>query len=88
MPPANKPAPTPAISVSHLDKTYGSGFKALNNVNLDIRHGEFVVDNGRRKESVNEAFAGSAQVCCEFQTAGADKIVVAKLRKLNASPRQ
>src|SRR5438477_8319149 len=34
------PAPTPAISVSHLDKTYGSGFKALKNVNLDIRHGE------------------------------------------------
>jgi len=34
------PTPTPAISVSHLDKIYGSGFKALKNVNLDIRHGE------------------------------------------------
>ncbi len=31
---------TPAISVSHLDKTYASGFQALKDVNLDIRHGE------------------------------------------------
>src|SRR6201997_3361508 len=34
------PAATPAISVSHLDKVYASGFQALKNVNLDIRHGE------------------------------------------------
>src|ERR1700687_2322183 len=31
---------TRAISVSHLDKTYASGFQALKDVNLDIRHGE------------------------------------------------
>jgi ABC-2 type transport system ATP-binding protein len=31
---------TSAISVSHLDKTYASGFQALKDVNLDIRHGE------------------------------------------------
>jgi ABC-2 type transport system ATP-binding protein len=31
---------TPAISVSHLGKTYASGFRALNDINLDIRHGE------------------------------------------------
>jgi ABC-2 type transport system ATP-binding protein len=31
---------TSAISVSHLDKTYASGFQALNDINLDIRHGE------------------------------------------------
>jgi ABC-2 type transport system ATP-binding protein len=31
---------TPAISVSHLDKTYASGFQALKDVSLDIRHGE------------------------------------------------
>src|SRR6201997_1127610 len=31
---------TPAISVLHLNKTYASGFQALKNINLDIRHGE------------------------------------------------
>src|SRR6202051_123147 len=30
----------PAISVSHLNKTYASGFQALKDINLDIRHGE------------------------------------------------
>src|SRR5262252_3075280 len=34
------PATTPAISVSRLDKIYASGFQALKNVNLEIRHGE------------------------------------------------
>jgi len=28
------------ISVANLSKTYGSGFKALKNVNLDIKRGE------------------------------------------------
>jgi len=31
---------THAISISHLSKTYASGFQALNDVSLDIRHGE------------------------------------------------
>ena len=31
---------TSAISVSHLDKTYASGFQALKDINLDIPHGE------------------------------------------------
>jgi len=30
----------PIISVSHLSKTYGSGFTALKDINLDIRRGE------------------------------------------------
>ncbi len=29
-----------AIAVSHLDKTYASGFQALKDINLEIRHGE------------------------------------------------
>src|ERR1700719_3458310 len=29
-----------AISVSHLNKTYASGFQALKDINLEIRHGE------------------------------------------------
>ncbi len=31
---------TSAISVSHLNKTYASGFPALKDINLEIRHGE------------------------------------------------
>src|ERR1700723_538855 len=31
---------TSALSVSHLCKTYASGFQALKDINLDIRHGE------------------------------------------------
>jgi ABC-2 type transport system ATP-binding protein len=31
---------THAISISHLSKTYASGFQALKDVSLDIRHGE------------------------------------------------
>jgi ABC-2 type transport system ATP-binding protein len=34
------PTTTPAISVSRLDKIYASGFQALKDVSLDIRHGE------------------------------------------------
>src|SRR6266403_3020310 len=30
----------PIISVANLSKTYGSGFKAVNNINLEIRRGE------------------------------------------------
>ena len=30
----------PAISIAHLSKTYASGFQALKDVSLDIRHGE------------------------------------------------
>src|ERR1700742_4375743 len=30
----------PIISVKNLSKTYGSGFKALNDINLDINRGE------------------------------------------------
>jgi len=31
---------TAAISITHLNKTYASGFQALDDINLDIRHGE------------------------------------------------
>src|SRR5690242_16587611 len=31
---------SPIISVANLSKTYGSGFKALRDINLDIRKGE------------------------------------------------
>jgi ABC-2 type transport system ATP-binding protein len=38
--PAGVTAMDPIISVSHLSKTYASGFRALNDINLDIRRGE------------------------------------------------
>jgi ABC-2 type transport system ATP-binding protein len=31
---------TSAISITHLNKTYASGFQALKDINLDIQHGE------------------------------------------------
>jgi ABC-2 type transport system ATP-binding protein len=30
----------PSISISNVSKTYASGFRAIKNVNLDIRRGE------------------------------------------------
>src|SRR5256885_8385 len=45
----------PIISVSNLSKTYGSGFKALNNVNLDIRPGEIFALLGGMKRRVMTA---------------------------------
>jgi ABC-2 type transport system ATP-binding protein len=38
--PAGVLAVQPVISVSHLSKTYASGFQALNDINLDIHRGE------------------------------------------------
>jgi ABC-2 type transport system ATP-binding protein len=39
-PPAGVTAMKPIISVSHLSKIYASGFRALNDINLDIQRGE------------------------------------------------
>jgi ABC-2 type transport system ATP-binding protein len=39
-PPAGVTAMQPVISVSHLSKIYASGFRALNDINLDIQRGE------------------------------------------------
>jgi ABC-2 type transport system ATP-binding protein len=36
----DEPAAQPAISISNLSKTYATGFQALKNINLEIRHGE------------------------------------------------
>jgi ABC-2 type transport system ATP-binding protein len=39
-PPVGVTAMQPVISVSHLSKVYASGFRALNDINLDIQRGE------------------------------------------------
>ena len=50
-----------AISVSHLDKTYAGGFKALKDVNLEIRHGEIFAllgPNGAGKTTLISIICG------------------------------
>src|ERR1700687_3044098 len=51
----------PAISVEHLNKTYASGFQALKNINLDIRHGEIFAllgPNGAGKTTLINVICG------------------------------
>jgi ABC-2 type transport system ATP-binding protein len=52
---------TPAISVSHLEKTYASGFQALKDINLEIRHGEIFAllgPNGAGKTTLISIICG------------------------------
>ncbi|WP_307756299.1 ATP-binding cassette domain-containing protein [uncultured Bradyrhizobium sp.] len=52
---------SPIISVSNLSKTYGSGFKALKGINLDINRGEIFAllgPNGAGKTTLLRALAG------------------------------
>jgi len=52
---------TPIISVSHLSKTYASGFKALRDINLDIRQGEIFAllgPNGAGKTTLISIICG------------------------------
>jgi ABC-2 type transport system ATP-binding protein len=52
---------TPAISVSHLEKTYASGFRALKDINLEIRHGEIFAllgPNGAGKTTLISIICG------------------------------
>src|SRR4030088_896494 len=60
-----KPAMPPIISVSNLSKTYGSGFKALNNINLEIRRGEIFAllgPNGAGKTTLISIICGIAHL--------------------------
>jgi ABC-2 type transport system ATP-binding protein len=55
----------PIISVKHLSKTYGSGFKALSNVNLDINRGEIFAllgPNGAGKTTLISIICGIANL--------------------------
>jgi ABC-2 type transport system ATP-binding protein len=54
-------AMTVAIAVSRLDKTYASGFQALKDINLDIRHGEIFAllgPNGAGKTTLINIICG------------------------------
>jgi ABC-2 type transport system ATP-binding protein len=51
----------PTISVSHLNKTYASGFQALKDINLEIRHGEIFAllgPNGAGKTTLINVICG------------------------------
>jgi ABC-2 type transport system ATP-binding protein len=55
---------TAIISVSNLSKTYGSGFKALNGINLDIKRGEIFAllgPNGAGKTTLISIICGIAK---------------------------
>ena len=58
-------ATSPIISVSNLSKTYGSGFKALNGINLDINKGEIFAllgPNGAGKTTLISIICGIANL--------------------------
>src|SRR4051794_1535967 len=51
----------PIISVSNLSKTYASGFRALESIHLDIRHGEIFAllgPNGAGKTTLISIICG------------------------------
>ena len=53
----------PIISVANLSKTYGSGFKALNGINLEIHRGEIFAllgPNGAGKTTLISIICGIA----------------------------
>jgi len=56
---------SPIISVANLSKTYASGFKALKNINLDIRSGEIFAllgPNGAGKTTLISIICGIANL--------------------------
>jgi ABC-2 type transport system ATP-binding protein len=56
---------SPIISVSNLSKAYGSDFKALNNINLDIQRGEIFAllgPNGAGKTTLISIICGIANL--------------------------
>src|SRR3982751_4893413 len=51
----------PVVSIANLSKTYASGFKALKNINLDIRRGEIFAllgPNGAGKTTLISIICG------------------------------
>src|SRR5437899_12860833 len=60
-----KLAMPPIISVANLSKTYSSGFKALDNINLEIRRGEIFAllgPNGAGKTTLISIICGIANL--------------------------
>jgi ABC-2 type transport system ATP-binding protein len=69
---------THAIAISHLSKTYASGFQALKDVSLDIRHGEIFAllgPNGAGKTTLINAVCGIVIPSAGTVTVGGHDIV-------------
>src|ERR1700688_4608533 len=69
---------TPIISVANLSKTYGSGFKALNNISLEIRRGEIFAllgPNGAGKTTLISIICGIANLSEGKVTVGGHDII-------------
>src|SRR6266576_5203029 len=65
IPGSDRPTMSAIISVANLSKTYGSGFKALNLVNLEIRRGEIFAllgPNGAGKTTLISIICGIANL--------------------------
>ncbi len=68
----------PVISVSNLSKVYGSGFKALNDVSLDIERGEIFAllgPNGAGKTTLISTICGIANPTSGSITVGGHDVV-------------
>ncbi len=68
----------PVISISHLSKTYGSGFQALKNINLDIAKGEIFAllgPNGAGKTTLISIVCGLVKPTGGSVTVGGHDIV-------------
>src|SRR6202034_3034293 len=66
------------ISVSHLSKTYGSGFKALKNINLEIEKGEIFAllgPNGAGKTTLISIICGINNLSGGRVTVGGHDII-------------
>jgi ABC-2 type transport system ATP-binding protein len=66
------------ISVAHLSKTYGSGFKALDNINLEIQRGEIFAllgPNGAGKTTLISIICGIANPTQGKITVGGHDII-------------
>jgi ABC-2 type transport system ATP-binding protein len=66
------------ISVSNLSKVYGSGFKALNNINLDIKRGEIFAllgPNGAGKTTLISIICGIANPTSGSVSVGGHDII-------------
>src|ERR1700742_3496423 len=69
---------SPIISVANLSKTYGTGFKALKNINLDINKGEIFAllgPNGAGKTTLISIICGIANRSQGKVTVGGHDIV-------------
>src|SRR5271165_4244251 len=68
---------SPVISVANLSKTYGSGFQALKNINLDINKGEIFAllgPNGAGKTTLISIICGIANISEGSVTVGGHDI--------------